>query len=239
MNWKILDHWSDGKRSKALRRLISAHRAYGALVGVCHYLDDLEKQWDGSTQFLMPVVDYSLVVYCSIFNSGNPSADGICKHDIGEIFPDGPHRGYHELLTSYRDKEIAHLTDFSKRTLVLTTEKNRKVSIRGDHSRDHFCNSCQPRRPEWDQFLEHLKGTRDWFKVQADGLTAEIEEYLRTRPAEYFSRLADAPDLPPEVEKFVQKLEHILQGSSVETLDIDAVRKLFQKITQELGEQSD
>lgn len=209
MPLKVLDPEAEGGFAKKLKRLISANRAYFLLVGTAHYLGNLEKAGEAGHPFLMPVVDYSLITYAAIFNSGNPSNDGVGRYNVGEVFPSGPSRSLHEIIMSYRNKEIAHLTDFTKKTFILTSAEFREITIQGHHERDHFCNFCQPGQPFWKEYLNHIAATRDWFKSEYNRLREEITKTLKGKPLTYFEGLSDGPALPPVVDHLIEIYENL------------------------------
>jgi hypothetical protein len=203
-DFKVLDHKADGKFANNLRSLISATRAYHLLVEVTHHLDALELHNQPESQFFQPVIDYALVTYAAIFNSCNAKHDGVGKYNIGQVHTSDTARFLHDVIISYRNKEVAHLTDFSRKTILLTSVETREVIIRGELTRDRFCNFCQTNSQMWHIFLGHVKDTRDWFKEEANRLRSEISVELSKKHHTCFECLSDAPKLPDAVERIIQ-----------------------------------
>ncbi|MFO1176164.1 MAG: hypothetical protein U1E48_13335 [Paracoccaceae bacterium] len=204
---KRLDCSGNDRLSRKLRRLAHAEGAYGKLVGVIQYLELLNAQNIDQRVFLRPVMDYSLTAYASIFNSGNLANDGIGVYSAVEMFEDGPHRDFHKIVMSYRDKEVAHLTSFSQKTNFIVTEGRWEIAINGHLERDLFCNIVQPDQPSWDIFLHHLTATRDWFKIEKEKLTKDITRIMKKLPKKFFEDLLDAPKPPPLIEVIIDAIE--------------------------------
>ncbi|MCF7697970.1 hypothetical protein [Loktanella sp. M215] len=189
INLRKIDPNATGQTSKLAKRLIASHQAYDQLLRSEHLIRLLEERSDVK-DFLKPTTDSILIAYASIFNSNDRSNHGTGLHTAQEIFgPKGTEkRSYHEYLMTWRSKQIAHITNHSVNFTVLYNEFSEFVEFRGEVERDHFCNSCQPSRPNWKIFKSHITETKIWFLDEIKRMNDEIGRILRNTPSKILDR---------------------------------------------------
>jgi hypothetical protein len=185
-----LDYNAPGKWPKVIRRMISAQSAYYRLIGICHQLDRISDSSQLRGDFLAVGVEHSIISYCSIFNSDDPSKHGIGRFSVGEVFLDNDTRSYHRGLVLIRDKLIAHLTDFDGEVEVSTYEDDRRLFISQSFQIGRVSNHIQPGNDQWLRFTNHITSTRDYFKRTSNDLQKSIEVFLANQHKSYFDGLS-------------------------------------------------
>ena len=188
--WLRLDYNAPGKWPKVIRRMISAQSAYYRIVGICHQLDRLSDSSQLRGDFLAIGVEHSIISYCSIFNSANPSEHGIGRFSPDEVFLDDDSRSYHIGLVLIRNKLIAHLTDFDGEVEVSTYEDDRRIFLSQSFQIGRVSNHIQPGKDKWLRFTSHIIFTRDYFKRTSNDLQKSIEVFLANQHKSFFDGLS-------------------------------------------------
>lgn len=190
-----------------------------------HFLDDLEEfhpktakeagQASLYSSALIPMIDYSIMVYCSAFNSSDRSKDGIGKFDAGSVFlNDVSKNEWHTLLKTHRDKNMAHITDATHKVWYLTSNYDRRLGSTGVG--EILQNHIQPGSALWSDFRQHLEFTRTWFDQTAKQLRLEIECKLAKMPDSWFDGLPD-PTENPLIAKSWRQLAEIVVNIAANT----------------------
>jgi len=197
--FKRLPGESNGKLRKLSSELNHAHYSYDSLVESLSYLYEIQDvPASGSlTASFQPALYYALVRYSSVFNSSDRKNSGMSRYNAGQIFGNSDRADFHKIILSYRDKEIAHITNFSRKQDIIYDTIRNEVIITGRHDRPQSANKFQPGTEEWSTLIEHLEYCKDWILKRIQELNTDIPEILTGCSPDF---VASLPDIDPDVE---------------------------------------
>ncbi len=211
--FKWLPGTSKGKLKRLSEELNHAHYSYDSLLEAHNYLIEIDSQFskNNTTISFQPSLYYALVKYCSIFNSSNRNHHGVSRYSARDLFRDTDRLRVHELIVSYRDKEIAHVTNFSKRQEVIYDSVKNEMIVYGSHSRPMSANLFQPQSDSWEKLLEHFFYSKEWLLERIKHLNEEIPLILSSCSPDFLDSLADVNS---DMEKRLTELEKLREQQS-------------------------
>ncbi|KIN71651.1 hypothetical protein [Sulfitobacter guttiformis] len=220
IRYRLIDETKNDRLGKCARKLSSAHRATDAFLKALNTLEAIEAL-AVHNELVRPALDFVLITYVSAFNSSDQSQDGVTYFDARKVFSTQSRLAFHKMLVSYRNKEIAHLTNYSvKQSLILDT-KRLEVVVTGTLERPIFANAFQPNSDAWKELYQHILIARTFSLAEIDNLQASIKKIFMALPPQAVYDLA--------IDRNCANLSTIAEKRGIKINEIDHSNKCEMK----------
>jgi hypothetical protein len=190
----------EGRLGKLSKNLSEAHFAMDSITRASNAVRELRDIRRIGILMLndFVYVSYAISRYCSIFNSSDEREKGVGKLQPGDLFADENRLSMHREIMAYRNREVAHLTEWHTEQEIIYDESDRSAIVWGRRlapfSTEHFTGNSE----KFDSFTEHIEATAAGIKMRIDNLQASIRKTFEKLPPPLYQSLesVDSRHLP-------------------------------------------